>query len=302
MYNKLFSKILDSSIWLASDATRLVWFTFLASMDEDGFCSFASVPNLAHRARVELRAAEAAVAELEAPDAHSADPDNGGRRVERVPGGWIVLNAAKYRDLVLAENIREATRRRVQRHRAKRPAPPPPPPPADPVTECNGSGVTERYGPLPVMQSIAIAGSRSRSGLGSEADPVLETSQSGAGSQPVEAAAASPGPAAGRVRGGGLIRSPMEFEKALSRCAYVGARLEVPHKLHGDLYRGSGLAADGLLEWYARLDEELELTGEPIEPDVFVWLTKRWKGWIREALEALEAQKFLTAPLPGEVA
>ena len=30
MYNKLFTKILDSTIWLEDDATRLVWITFLA--------------------------------------------------------------------------------------------------------------------------------------------------------------------------------------------------------------------------------------------------------------------------------
>ena len=34
MYNKLFTKILDSSIWLAPDPVRLVWITLLAAMDE----------------------------------------------------------------------------------------------------------------------------------------------------------------------------------------------------------------------------------------------------------------------------
>ena len=44
MYNKLFTKILDSSIWLESDGTRIVWMTLLAAMDQDGFAQFASVP------------------------------------------------------------------------------------------------------------------------------------------------------------------------------------------------------------------------------------------------------------------
>jgi hypothetical protein len=41
MYNRLFTKILDSSIWLEADTTRIVWITMLASMDEDGFAPFS---------------------------------------------------------------------------------------------------------------------------------------------------------------------------------------------------------------------------------------------------------------------
>jgi hypothetical protein len=119
MYNKLFTKILDSSIWLAPDAARIVWLTFLAAMDEDGVVRFASVANVAHRARVSLEAATGAVRLLESPDADSSDPDNEGRRVERVPGGWVILNAEKYRDLVTRVAIRAQTKERVRRHREK---------------------------------------------------------------------------------------------------------------------------------------------------------------------------------------
>lgn len=119
MYNKIFTKILDSSIWLETDATRLVWITMLAAMDEDGFCQFASVANLARRAVVDLDKAEEAVRVLESPDKNSADPDNEGRRIERVPGGWMVLNAGKYRELVTRIISREQTRVRVARHRMR---------------------------------------------------------------------------------------------------------------------------------------------------------------------------------------
>ncbi len=117
MYNKIFTKILDSSIWLEPDATRIVWLTCIAAMDEDGFCAFASPANLAHRANVTLTAALAALETLEGPDANSSDHDNEGRRLERVPGGWMVLNAAKYRELVSRELAKLGNRRRVQRHR-----------------------------------------------------------------------------------------------------------------------------------------------------------------------------------------
>lgn len=120
MYNKLFSKILDSSIWLAPDPHRLVWITILAAMDEDGNIFFASVANLAARARVALPDAVEAVKAFENPDVDSADPENEGRRIERFPGGWHVLNAHKYRALVNKAIIREQTRQRVAKHRASK--------------------------------------------------------------------------------------------------------------------------------------------------------------------------------------
>lgn len=121
MYNKLFTKILDSSIWMEAASTRLVWLTLLAAMDEDGFVAFASVANVAHRARVELQEAEKAMGVLEAPDPHSSDPENEGRRIERVDGGWMILNARKYRDLVTRTVAKENTRLRVAKYReAKR--------------------------------------------------------------------------------------------------------------------------------------------------------------------------------------
>lgn len=119
MYNKLFTKILDSSIWLETDSTRIVWLTLIAAMDETGFVQFASVANLAHRARVEESHAVEAVKRLESPDANSSDPENEGRRIERVPGGWIILNAEKYRDLVTRAVAQEKTRQRVARFREK---------------------------------------------------------------------------------------------------------------------------------------------------------------------------------------
>jgi hypothetical protein len=120
MYNKLFTKILDSSIWLEDHATVRVWVTLMATMDQDGMCQFASVVNLARRANVSTEEATDAVKVLEAPDVHSADPDNEGRRIERVPGGWIVLNSKKYRALVSANESRMRAAERAQRFRDKK--------------------------------------------------------------------------------------------------------------------------------------------------------------------------------------
>jgi hypothetical protein len=119
MYNKLFTKILDSSIWLEPLATRVVWLTFIAAMDEDGFVAFASPANAARRANVTLPEADEAIKVLEGPDSNSSDSANDGRRIERVPGGWVVLNAGKYRELVTREVAKQKTRERVAKFRAK---------------------------------------------------------------------------------------------------------------------------------------------------------------------------------------
>lgn len=137
MYNKLFSKIVDSSIWLEPTPTRIVWLMFIAVMNEDGFVQFASVANVAHRARIKDDEAEEAIRILESPDPNSADDENEGRRIEKVPGGWMILNASKYRDLVTREMQRAATRERVKRHRQKTKS--------AVVTPCNAN-VTERNG------------------------------------------------------------------------------------------------------------------------------------------------------------
>jgi hypothetical protein len=126
MYNKLFTKILDSSIWLASDPQRIVWITLIAAMDRHGIAQFACVENLAARARVSIKDTAKAVKAFESPDPHAPTQEYEGRRIERLDGGWLVLNAQKYKDMVTAASAAEKTRERVRKHReAKR------------VTECN---------------------------------------------------------------------------------------------------------------------------------------------------------------------
>jgi len=57
---------------------------------------------------------------LESQDADSSDPDNEGRRIERVTGGWIVLNSEKYRAVATREQQKELNRARVSKYREKK--------------------------------------------------------------------------------------------------------------------------------------------------------------------------------------
>lgn len=119
LYTKIFAKMLDSSIWLEDNATRIVWMTLLASIDEDGYAHFSAVKNLANRAVVTLEEAEKAVTILTSPDPDSEDKSNDGKRIERVPGGFMVLNAEKYKNIAKREHQKEQTRLRVAKHRKK---------------------------------------------------------------------------------------------------------------------------------------------------------------------------------------
>lgn len=113
---KLHGSILDSSIWLESPTTRLVWITMLAMADADGIVS-ASVGGLAHRAHVEREDCLSALATFLGPDEDSRDGTTG-ERIEKVPGGWLLLNHANYRDR--RTRTQELTAARVRKHRAKR--------------------------------------------------------------------------------------------------------------------------------------------------------------------------------------
>lgn len=89
----------------------------IAAMDEDGFCEFATISNLARRAIVTLEEAQAAVSILESPETDTAREDDDGRRIERVPGGWIVLNAIRHRETVTREEQKRLNRERQAKYR-----------------------------------------------------------------------------------------------------------------------------------------------------------------------------------------
>ena len=63
----------------------------LAMADSKGRV-WASIPGLANRARVTVAQVENALATFKAPDQYSRTPDNEGRRVEDIDGGWRLLN------------------------------------------------------------------------------------------------------------------------------------------------------------------------------------------------------------------
>lgn len=121
-YVRVWSSILDSSIWSAPEPHRIVWITLLAMSDEHGFVG-ASIDGIARRANVSEEDAEAAMLAFQQPDPRSrdciADPDNEGRRVRPVERGWHIINHSYYRALRDKEERREYERKRKAEQRAR---------------------------------------------------------------------------------------------------------------------------------------------------------------------------------------
>jgi hypothetical protein len=96
-FTKLDNGIILSSIWSEPLATRVVWITMLAMSDRNGFVS-CSYPGLQRSANVTPDEFDIAIKALESPDPHSRTPDNEGRRIKRVDGGFFILNYTHYRE------------------------------------------------------------------------------------------------------------------------------------------------------------------------------------------------------------
>lgn len=113
-YVKVYESILQSTIWLESPDTKIVWITMLTLKDKEGVVR-ASIPGLAKTAGVTIEACESAINCFLSPDPYSRTRDFEGRRIQEVDGGWFLINHAKYRDLRTQKNINDAERKRKSR-------------------------------------------------------------------------------------------------------------------------------------------------------------------------------------------
>lgn len=118
-YTKLFSDIVDSSIWTEDSDTCKVWITLLALCNNsDGYVR-GSVGWLAGKAHVKPEVCEAALRKFSEPDPASRTPDNEGRRIEFLEDGWLILNYLIFRDRLSTNPKAIKTRQRVQKHRER---------------------------------------------------------------------------------------------------------------------------------------------------------------------------------------
>lgn len=118
-WTPLWSEIVTSSIWEEDVVTRVVWITMLAVKDRNGYVS-GSTASMARLANVEPKECEKAIGVLESEDKRNPNQANGGRRIQPVEKGWVVLNHAKYRDMIQDEYRRNYKAKKAAEYRAKR--------------------------------------------------------------------------------------------------------------------------------------------------------------------------------------
>ena len=114
-FTKLHGTIIHSSIWQESAVTRVVWVTMLAMADANGMV-YASVGGLARAANVSREQCQESLDCFLGPDPDTRD-ETTGERIEKVAGGWFILNHANYRDRQTREQELAADRSRRYRQR-----------------------------------------------------------------------------------------------------------------------------------------------------------------------------------------
>ena len=116
-YTPVFKSILTSTIWLEKPHVKVVWITLLLMCDRNGIVEGA-VPGIANAAVVTVEQCREAMEVLLGPDPDSRTTDFDGRRIEKIDGGWRVLNHSKHREKLGMSATGNAAR--VARYRSKR--------------------------------------------------------------------------------------------------------------------------------------------------------------------------------------
>lgn len=118
-YTKLFSEIIESTIWQEPNDMRVLWITMLALKDWNHVCT-ATVPYLAKVCNISVEQCEKYLDRFQKPDKHSRNQAHEGRRIKRVPEGWFILNGEYYREKMSKEVRKAQVRKAVAKYREKK--------------------------------------------------------------------------------------------------------------------------------------------------------------------------------------
>jgi len=95
-FTKLDEGILQSSVMAESGSVFKVWIALLASCGQDGIAKVSSV-FLSSACHLPQKTVDHAIENLSSPDPRSRSLNDEGRRIQRVDGGYRVINYEKYR-------------------------------------------------------------------------------------------------------------------------------------------------------------------------------------------------------------
>jgi len=106
-WSPLWSMIVDSSLWSEPDYVCKIFVTMLALKDGDHVVRLTAY-QLAHRSHKTEAEVLEALKILSSPDKKRLEPqEHDGRRISKVPSGWLVLNGEKYREMIRGIRRRE---------------------------------------------------------------------------------------------------------------------------------------------------------------------------------------------------
>lgn len=115
----LFSKIVDSSLWLEEDWVIKIFITMVVKKDADHVVR-ANAFMISQWAKKTEQEVLDAFKILSSPDKKRLEPQPyQGRRIERCEEGWMILNGELYRDLMVQANERARKRRWAAERRAQ---------------------------------------------------------------------------------------------------------------------------------------------------------------------------------------
>ncbi len=143
-YTKLDKDIIYSSLWAMKPEFCKVWITILALKNREQMVT-QNVTGMARIACLPLAVVEEAIAMFESPDPQSTSKEEGGRKLIRMKGGWLVVNGEAYEGMGWSDEKREWERNRKSKYRDKKKTQSLPSAPNVPrgtgVEEGNGSGL-----------------------------------------------------------------------------------------------------------------------------------------------------------------
>ena len=107
-WTPLWSQVVDSSLWEEKPSVRILFLTMLALKDADHVVRYDAY-KLHKKANLTPDETMEALEVLKSPDKRKAafEQEFEGRRIEEVPGGWLVLNGEKYRSMIAKLRNRE---------------------------------------------------------------------------------------------------------------------------------------------------------------------------------------------------
>ena len=116
---KLHSSLTESSVWEEPYHVRIVWTAMMAKCKLNGVLE-ASESAIHRMANVTLEEAEDALRVLSSPDPKSKSQEFDGRRIERVNGGYRLLNYFNYRESKSPDEKAKYMREYMRKRRAEK--------------------------------------------------------------------------------------------------------------------------------------------------------------------------------------